>query len=108
MHIELRKVASAVVVAPLSANTMAKLANGLCDNLLTCVLRAWDFNSLNAKGSVIVAPAMNTCMYEHPVTEIQQKFLRQTLGVNVLQTVEKTLMCGDTGKGAMASIDTIV
>ena len=70
LHIELRKVAKLLVIAPLSANTMGKLANGLCDNLLTCVFRAWDFRSAEAAGSVIVAPAMNTFMYEHPLTEI--------------------------------------
>lgn len=43
LHIELRRWADVYVVAPLSANTLAKLANGLCDNLVTCVARAWDF-----------------------------------------------------------------
>ena len=43
VHIELRRWADAFVVAPLSANTLAKVAGGLCDNLLTCVVRAWDF-----------------------------------------------------------------
>ena len=44
LHIELRRWADVIVVAPLSANSLAKLAGGLCDNLLTCVLRAWDFS----------------------------------------------------------------
>ena len=83
---------------------MAKMANGLCDNLLTCVFRCWDIRA----ESVIVAPAMNTFMYEHPITETQERFLRETLNVKVLATVEKTLMCGDVGKGAMASVDTIL
>ena len=43
MHIELRRWADALVLAPLSANTLAKAAGGLCDNLLTCIVRAWDF-----------------------------------------------------------------
>jgi phosphopantothenoylcysteine decarboxylase len=43
MHIELRRWADVYVLAPLSANTLAKLANGMCDNLVTCVARAWDF-----------------------------------------------------------------
>ena len=108
MHIELRKVAKLLVVAPLSANTMAKFANGMCDNLLTCVFRAWDFRGPQAAGSVIVAPAMNTFMYEHPLTEVQERTLRDILQVNVLETVEKRLMCGDLGRGAMASLATIM
>ena len=117
MHIELRKVAKLLVVAPLSANTMAKFANGMCDNLLTCVFRAWDFQKKalekdfrgpQAAGSVIVAPAMNTFMYEHPLTEVQERTLRDILQVNVLETVEKRLMCGDLGRGAMASLATIM
>lgn len=43
LHIDLRRWADLMVIAPLSANTLAKLAGGLCDNLLTCVVRAWDF-----------------------------------------------------------------
>ncbi|KAI4976388.1 hypothetical protein ZWY2020_049995 [Hordeum vulgare] len=43
LHIELRKWADIMVIAPLSANTLAKIAGGLCDNLLTCIIRAWDY-----------------------------------------------------------------
>ncbi len=46
LHIELRRWADIMVIAPLSANTLAKVANGLCDNLLTCVVRAWDWQKL--------------------------------------------------------------
>jgi phosphopantothenoylcysteine decarboxylase len=66
LHIELRKLASLLLIAPLSANTMGKLANGLCDNLLTCVARCWELKRF----PFIVAPAMNTMMFEHPLTEI--------------------------------------
>eukprot|EP01016_Furgasonia_blochmanni_P037017 TRINITY_DN430_c0_g1_i1.p1 TRINITY_DN430_c0_g1~~TRINITY_DN430_c0_g1_i1.p1 ORF type:complete len:193 (+),score=20.36 TRINITY_DN430_c0_g1_i1:46-624(+) len=83
LHIDLRKWADLMLIAPLSANSLAKLSNGLCDNLLTCVVRAWDFStrlqdengqSLRfAKDEnnvdllrypIMVAPAMNTLMYE--------------------------------------------
>lgn len=47
LHIELRNWADLLLIAPLSANTMAKIANGICDNLLTCVIRAWDMSSIN-------------------------------------------------------------
>ena len=94
VHIELRRWAEVAVVAPLDANTLA--------NLITCVLRAWDF----AK-PVVVAPAMNTLMWQHPVTAPQLETLRGW-GVTVMVPVEKTLVCGDKGVGAMASVDTIV
>jgi len=65
LHIELRKLVKGMVVAPLDANTMAKFCNGLCDNLLSCVFRAWDFSNL----PVIIAPAMNTFMYDNILTK---------------------------------------
>ncbi len=102
LHIELVKWADVFVIAPLSANTLAKIANGICDNLLTCVARAWDFEK-----PFIVAPAMNTKMWNHPITEEHVKKLR-SWGISVLEPVEKTLYCGDTGIGAMTNIDNII
>jgi len=102
LHIDLRKWADICLVAPLSANTLAKLANGLADNLLTSTLRAWDFTK-----PICVAPAMNTYMWDHPVTRPQLDTL-QSWGYTVVQPVVKTLVCGDTGAGAMASVETIV
>ena len=66
LHVELANLADAIVIAPLGANSLAKISNGMCDNLLTCVCRAWRF-----KKPFLVAPAMNTAMYEHPITERQ-------------------------------------
>ncbi|KAJ2397446.1 hypothetical protein GGI05_000640, partial [Coemansia sp. RSA 2603] len=83
LHIELRKWADALVVAPLDANTLAKMANGFCDNLLTCVVRAWDMRRPR-----VVAPAMNPMMWEHPVTERQLEELRR-LGFVVVDPVAK-------------------
>ena len=102
LHINLVKWADVFVIAPLSANTLAKIANGICDNLLTCVARAWDFQK-----PFIVAPAMNTKMWTHPITEEHVKKLR-SWGITVLEPIEKTLYCGDTGIGAMANIDDII
>ncbi|KAK9805539.1 hypothetical protein WJX72_003945 [[Myrmecia] bisecta] len=101
MHIELRRWADVMVIAPLSANTMAKLAHGLSDNLLTCVVRAWDFNK-----PLLVAPAMNTYMWESPFTT-QHINVLTTLGVKVIPPVSKKLACGDVGGGAMASPEDI-
>ncbi|MCK9458488.1 MAG: hypothetical protein M0R80_02445 [Proteobacteria bacterium] len=105
VHINLRDWADVFVIAPLSANTLAKMANGLCDNLLTSVFRAWDW----AK-PVIVAPAMNTRMWESPFTEDHLFKLVKLFGdqFQVIPPQKKMLACGDEGKGAMADISLIV
>jgi phosphopantothenoylcysteine decarboxylase len=64
LHIALREWADVLVVVPLTANTLAKLANGISDNLLTSVVRAWDPTK-----PMVLAPAMNTKMWEHPSTQ---------------------------------------
>ncbi|KAL4428241.1 hypothetical protein ABPG75_002330 [Micractinium tetrahymenae] len=97
VHIELRRWADALVIAPLSANTLAKIASGLCDNLLTCVVRAWDSGK-----PLLLAPAMNTFMWESPFTEQHLEVCRQ-LGATVVAPVSKRLACGDVGAGAMAA-----
>uniref|UniRef100_A0A7S3D743 Flavoprotein domain-containing protein n=1 Tax=Palpitomonas bilix TaxID=652834 RepID=A0A7S3D743_9EUKA len=95
LHIELRKWADAIVVAPLSANTLAKMAFGMADSLLSCVLRAWDFSQ-----PCVLAPAMNTAMWQHPVTAEKLDRVRQ-YGAVVVMPVAKKLACGDVGVGAM-------
>lgn len=101
LHIELRKWADVLIIAPLDANTLAKLANGLADNLLTCVARAWDFSK-----PCFFAPAMNTFMWEHPVTSGQVEQLTKW-GYIEIPCIEKILMCNDKGKGAMAEPQSI-
>jgi len=111
LHIELRKWADVFVIAPLSANTLAKIANGLCDNLLTSVARAWEFTTIGGKiqpqKPIIVAPAMNTAMWHHPLTSSHLKVI-ESLGFIVVQPVKKVLACGDIGDGALASIQDII
>ncbi|KAL7310830.1 hypothetical protein PS15m_010274 [Mucor circinelloides] len=97
LHIELRNWADIMIIAPLDANTLGKLANGLCDNLLTCVLRAWDVNK-----PVVACPAMNTSMWHHPLTEKHLQVLETLLNYKIIQPISKKLACGDTGVGAMA------
>jgi len=63
LHIELRKEFDVFVIAPLSANTLGKISNGLCDNVLTNVARCWDYRK-----PMILAPAVNTLMWENPIT----------------------------------------
>jgi len=100
LHIELRRWADLMVIAPLSANSLAKMCGGLCDNLLLSTIRAWDTTGeLDAarrihgdsetaddeveagvagpqgKKIIAVAPAMNTAMWKHPITRQQMKLL---------------------------------
>ena len=100
LHIELRRWADVLLVAPLDANTLAKLALGLTDNCLTCVYRAWD-----RARPVVLAPAMNTLMWEHPTTD-RHITLMQGRGpgadARVVGPVAKELACNDVGLGAMA------
>ncbi|SCU99928.1 LAMI_0G01750g1_1 [Lachancea mirantina] len=104
VHTELRRWADICVIAPLSANTLAKIANGICDNLLTSLLRSWTPST-----PVLVAPAMNTFMYIHPVTKKHLAMLREDSPfVDVLKPVEKVLICGDIGMGGMREWNDIV
>lgn len=96
LHIELRRWADIMVIAPLSANTLGKIAGGLCDNLLTCIARAWDYNK-----PLFVAPAMNTLMWNNPFTE-RHLMIIDELGISLIPPVSKRLACGDYGNGAMA------
>ncbi|CAF1157096.1 unnamed protein product [Rotaria sordida] len=105
LHIILRDWADVLLIAPLDANTLAKMTVGLCDNLLTNVVRAWD---LKKRKPLIVAPAMNTAMFEHPLTRQHLDMLTKTFGYIEIPCIEKTLMCGQTGIGGMASVETII
>ncbi|KAG9446322.1 hypothetical protein H6P81_012450 [Aristolochia fimbriata] len=96
LHIELRKWADIMVIAPLSANTLAKVAGGLCDNLLSCIVRAWDYSK-----PLFVAPAMNTFMWKNPFTERHLLSISE-LGMSLIPPITKRLACGDYGNGAMA------
>jgi len=130
LHIELRRWADMMVVAPLSANTLAKIVNGMSDNLLTSVIRAWDTDGgIDGWRKIIaVAPAMNSAMWRHPITAKQIRLLAEDWGIKepvegegsavadpgetegwfqVIKPISKTLACGDTGDGAMATVSTI-
>ncbi|MGN1165229.1 MAG: bifunctional phosphopantothenoylcysteine decarboxylase/phosphopantothenate--cysteine ligase CoaBC [Lachnospiraceae bacterium] len=93
-HIALAKKADVVMIAPATANVIAKLAHGLADDMLTTTVLA-------CKCPKIVAPAMNTAMYENPVTQDNLKILRD-YGVEIVEPVCGHLACGDTGAGKMA------
>ncbi|XP_022045958.1 phosphopantothenoylcysteine decarboxylase [Acanthochromis polyacanthus] len=102
LHIELRRWADLLVIAPLDANTLGKIASGICDNLLTCVVRAWDTSR-----PLLFCPAMNTAMWLHPITAQQVSKLKE-FGYVEIPCIAKKLVCGDEGKGAMAEVSNIV
>ncbi|KAM7540141.1 hypothetical protein Aperf_G00000032554 [Anoplocephala perfoliata] len=103
LHIELKNWADIFLIAPLSANTLAKISGGLCDNLLTCTARAWYFRDTpnTSRKMGIFAPAMNSTMWDHPLTSKQTDILQNTLNWIMIEPISKKLMCGDIGKGAM-------
>jgi phosphopantothenoylcysteine decarboxylase len=104
LHQELRKWADIFLISPMSANTLAKMANGICDNLLTAIIRSW-----NPQYPMLIAPAMNTFMYTHPVTKKHLGFIKDECPwVEVLRPVEKVLVCGDIGMGGMREWSDIV
>ncbi|OAY67251.1 Phosphopantothenoylcysteine decarboxylase [Ananas comosus] len=72
------------------------IAGGLCDNLLTCIVRAWDYNK-----PLYVAPAMNTFMWNNPFTKRHLDTIGE-LGITQIPPIAKRLACGDYGTGAMA------
>lgn len=103
LHIALRDWADIFLIAPLTVNTMAKMVNGVCDNLLTSVYRAW-----NVRRPVIFAPAANTAMWENPITSEHVEKLQKRKNHIYIDPISKQLACGDFGCGALAEIGTII
>ncbi len=94
-HINLVKWADLTIVCPASANTINKLAKGVGDTLLTSLFLAHDWNK-----PYLIAPAMNTAMFEHPATQESLNKL-ENWGVTILPTAEGYLACGDYGSGKL-------
>ena len=92
-HVSLAKRADLAIVAPATANVMAKLAHGLADDMLTTTLLACQCPKL-------IAPAMNTRMYENPVTQDNMDILRK-YGFRIIEPAVGHLACGDTGAGKL-------
>jgi phosphopantothenoylcysteine decarboxylase / phosphopantothenate---cysteine ligase len=92
-HIELARWADVILVAPTSADFMAKLAQGRADDLLSTLCLA-------AKGPIMLAPAMNQGMWQHVLTQDNRQVLKQK-GVHLLDTAEGSQACGDVGPGRM-------
>ena len=92
-HISLAKAADLMIVAPATANFIAKAANGIADDMLSTVFLA-------AKCTKLVVPAMNTAMYENPATQDNMAKLAG-YGVKIIEPATGLLACGDEGKGKM-------
>lgn len=101
-HINLGKEADFFLVAPASANTIAKLAHGFADTIVTSTALA-----LPSKVKKFLAPAMNTKMLDHPATQNNLETLK-SYGYQIIPPREAILACGDQGSGAIASIETIL
>ncbi len=102
LHIELSRWCDVLLLAPLTANTLAKLANGICDNLVTSAVP-----TLREK-PLIIAPAMNTRMWESKFTELHINTLDQVYNLTVIDPIEKLLAEREEGVGALAEDEEIL
>ncbi|MBU1830351.1 MAG: bifunctional phosphopantothenoylcysteine decarboxylase/phosphopantothenate--cysteine ligase CoaBC, partial [Alphaproteobacteria bacterium] len=99
-HIELSRAADLVVVSPATADLLGKMANGLANDLASTLLMATDKR-------VLVAPAMNVCMWEHPATRRNVAML-QSDGVLFVGPEEGTMACGEFGPGRLSETPDII
>jgi phosphopantothenoylcysteine decarboxylase len=100
-HIEMADAAGLLLVAPATANIIARLAHGLADDALTCLALA-----LNPKAKILIAPAMNGKMWLHPATQQNVKTLKAR-GVEFIGPDEGMLSCGYEGIGRMWPVEAI-
>lgn len=98
-HVALAKKADAAIIAPATANVIARIAHGLADDMLTTTVLA-------CQCPKIIAPAMNTRMYDNPITQDNLKLLEK-YGMEVVSPASGRLACGDTGSGKMPEPDTL-
>ncbi|HEM6115612.1 phosphopantothenoylcysteine decarboxylase [Streptococcus pluranimalium] len=101
-HIDLGKEADLFILAPASANTIAQLANGMANNMVTATALA-----LPTFTPKLFAPAMNTKMYDHPATQANMERLK-SYGYREIEPKSAVLACGDIGRGALADLDIII
>src|SRR5262249_44359675 len=96
-HLDAGREADVLVIAPATANLIARMANGLADDVVTATYLAFD-------GPVLVAPAMNVRMWTHPATQRAVAQLRAD-GVTIVEPEEGLLACGDVGAGRLAPVE---
>ncbi len=100
-HIELAQKADLILVAPATANTIAKLATGICDELLTTMILA-------SQSQILLAPSMNPVMLDHPATQYNLGILQHRFRYEIIPPDVGELACGDWGPGKMAPVENIV
>ena len=100
-HIQLADEASLLLIAPATANTIAKLAHGIADDALTCIALA-----LNPKAKILIAPAMNGKMWLHPATQ-QNVAALKSRGAEFIGPEEGMLSCGYEGIGRLWPVDKV-
>jgi phosphopantothenoylcysteine synthetase/decarboxylase len=107
-HIELATWADLFAIVPCTANTIGKIANGICDNLLTSAVMAYPYARKFGDGfkPLIIAPAMNTEMLWNPATQRNLHILKEN--IYIIDPQVKMLACGTEGIGALADLDVIV
>lgn len=98
-HISIAKQADVFVIAPASANVIGKVAGGIADDMLTTTIMA-------VTAPILIAPAMNTRMYENPIVQRNMETLRE-LGYHFIEPAAGWLACGDVGKGKLADPEDI-
>jgi len=94
-HIDWARAADLLVVAPATANTINKVANGIGDDMLTTIFLA-------STAPILIAPAMNPAMYNHPETQASLKKLASR-GVQIIEPTEGEVACGENGQGKLAN-----
>lgn len=101
-HIELARWADVLLIAPATANTLAKMAHGIADNVLTTTYLA------SSHIPVVIAPAMNQAMWAHPATQENIAILKKRAQHTIIMPEAGEQACGDVGIGRLASLDTLV
>lgn len=99
-HVSLAGKADLVLIAPATANIIGKIASGICDDLLTCVVCA-------TKAPVLICPAMNENMYQNKIVQGNIKKLK-SLGYRFVGPIRGRLACGEIGVGCLAEVETII
>ncbi len=99
-HISLAEKADLILVAPATANIIGKIASGICDDLLTCIISA-------TKAPVLISPAMNENMYKNKIVQENIKKLK-SFGYRFIEPIKARLACGKIGVGCLAEVETII